>query len=367
MGMLFEPGSIGSLRLPNRIVRSATAERMADESGVPLPRMTRLYEELARGGSGLIIFGHMYVDPSGKAHPGMTGIYDDRHIAPLSQVVAAVHREGGKAAAQINHGGMKAAEDVDVPRAPSDVRAPLAARSARGLTGSEIESIVRAFGQAARRAVEAGFDAVQIHCAHGYLGSQFLSPVVNRRKDAWGGTARKRSAFLSGVAGEVRRTVGPAYPILVKLGMVDGLDGGLGLDESLEVVESLEEWGIDALEISGGLSEGRSLNIRTVRERADEAYFLPVARRARDVTRLPILLVGGFRSRSVMEQVLESGCADFVSLSRPLVCEPDLPRRFVGGVQTRSSCVSGNRCWPESESDVGISCKCLVRPALRSS
>lgn len=364
MAMLFEPGSIGSLHLANRIVRSATAERMADESGAPLPQMTQLYEELARGGTGLIICGHMYVDPSGKAHPGMTGIYDDRHIAPLSDIVAAIHREGGKVAAQINHGGMKA-EDVETPRAPSKVVPPLAARTARELETAEIESIIEAFGQAARRVVEAGFDAVQIHSAHGYLGSQFLSPLVNRRADAWGGTAASRSAFLRAVAGEVRRLVGPGYPILVKLGMVDGLDGGLELEESLEVVRGLEECGVDALEISGGLSQGRSLNIRAVQEQADEGYFLPFAQRARKQTKLPILLVGGFRSRSVMEEVLASGAADFISLCRPLVCEPDLPSRFAAGDQLRSSCVSGNRCWPELESDIGISCKCLSRPAPR--
>lgn len=359
---MFEPASIGSLRLPNRLVRSATAERMADNSGTPQPPMLRLYEELARGGVGLILSGHMYVEPAGKANPGMTGICDDAHVTALREIVAAVHRAGGVIAAQLNHAGMLACNGVVDAKCPSDVDQPPAGRPARGMTAAQIESTIAAFAAAADRAVAAGFDAVQIHSAHGYLGSQFLSPLVNRRHDAWGGSAEARTAFLREVCHEVRRVVGPDYPMLVKLGMVDGFDGGLELEASLGVVEALESWGVDAVEISGGLSDGRTFNIRPVRGEADEAYFRPFAHRARRRTALPILLVGGLRTRSLMEEVLDSGDADFISLCRPLLCEPDLPRRFADHGQAASSCVSGNRCWPESEADFGISCKCLSRP-----
>ncbi|MEE8593536.1 MAG: NADH:flavin oxidoreductase [Candidatus Bipolaricaulota bacterium] len=362
MSMLFTQARIGSLEIPNRIVRSATAERLADDTGVPLPELATLLAELARGGAGLIIIGHMYVSTCGRAHPGMTGIADDSAIGVLGLVVDAVHDEGGLIAAQLNHAGMKAAPDVASPYAPSDVHPPLAARPATRLSDPQIHTIIASFACAAERAVAAGFDAIQIHSAHGYLGSQFLSPATNRRADVWGGSPSSRMRFLQETCREVRDVVGPDYPLLVKLGMVDQLDGGLQLDVSLSLVERLADFGIDALEISGGISQGRSLNIRPVCEEAEEAYFREFARQARERTDLPILVVGGLRSRPIMEDVLKAGDADFISLCRPLVCEPDLPRRFENRLQLRSSCVSGNRCWPEKATDMGISCKCLSRP-----
>lgn len=367
MGLLFSSGRIGGLELRNRLVRSATAERLADDRGTPLPELSSLHAELARGGVGLIILGHLYVSPGGKAHPGMTGIASEACVEPLSQVAAAVHREGGMIATQLNHAGMKAAPDVERPRAPSDIGPPLAARPAYRLGESEIHEIVAAFGHAARRSVEAGFDAIQIHSAHGYLGSQFLSSRTNGRTDAWGGSPSARMRFLREVCQHVRHVVGPEHPLLVKLGMVDDVEDGLRLEESLSVVERLAEFGLDALEISGGISQGRSLNMRTVRNEEEEAYFRDFAHLARERTDLPILLVGGLRSCSVMEDVLQAGDADFISLCRPLICEPDLPSRLERGTQCRSACVSGNRCWPEAEGDVGISCKCLSHPAPEDS
>jgi len=359
MSRLFEPAFIGSMRLPNRIVRSATAERMSNEAGIPLAPMTSLYERLARGGAGLLISGHMSVDPAGKAHPAMTGIHGEPHVAALRQVVAAVHLHGGRIAAQISHAGMLSAGEVETPFAPSAIHRPPAGRPARGMTSQEIEATISTFAQAARHAVAAGFDAVQIHSAHGYLGSQFLSPLVNRRRDGWGGSIRARMAFLRQVCRNVRDAVGAGFPILVKLGVVDEFEGGLELSDSLEVLASLSSWGVDAVEISGGLSSARTFNIRPVRSAQDEGYFRPFAQLARDRTDLPILLVGGLRSRSVMEEILQSGDADFISLSRPLLCEPDLPLRFAAGGQQAASCISGNRCWPEAETDFGIACKCL--------
>lgn len=204
-------------------------------------------------------------------------------------------------------------------------------------------------------------DGVQIHGAHGYLISQFLSPLTNRRTDAWGGDADRRAAFLRAVARAVRHQVGPDYPVIIKLGMIDGKEGGLTPQEALGVVAELKGMGIEALEISSGVSAGAGPRVGAIRPgirtAADEAYFRPLARMARQVTRLPILLVGGLRSRDVMEDVLTSGDADFISLCRPLICEPDLPNRFRDGLQDRSGCISGNRCWAEGPHE-GIACKC---------
>jgi 2,4-dienoyl-CoA reductase-like NADH-dependent reductase (Old Yellow Enzyme family) len=353
MSLLFTAGRIGTLELPNRLVRSATAERLADDDGRPTPRLNQLYQRLVQGGVGLIISGHLYVHPSGKAHPEMTGIYADELIPSLAELTAAVHQEGGRVVAQINHGGMQcSAETVSETLAPSAVDAPFLQQPAREIKPDEITDLIDAYSQAARRAKEAGFDGVQIHGAHGYLISQFLSSYINRRSDEWGGDTQRRMRFLRSLCQAIREQVGSQYPVFVKLGLVDGIEGGLTLEEGVQVVAALEEAGLDGVEVSSGVQAS------SIRPNPKEAYFRPLARAARPVTRLPILLVGGLRSRAQMEEVLASGDADFVSLCRPLICEPDLPNKMRQGVQERARCISGNRCWPTKTGE-GITCKHL--------
>jgi 2,4-dienoyl-CoA reductase-like NADH-dependent reductase (Old Yellow Enzyme family) len=337
---------------------------MADVEGRPTPALVALYGRLARGGVGLIITGHMYVHPSGKAHPGMVGIYSDSLVPDLAQLADAVHRENGRVAVQINHGGMQCrGPSATDPIAPSAVASPVLPQHAREISVNEIGVLIRAYGQAARRTQEAGFDGVQIHAAHGYLVNEFLSPLVNRRTDEWGGSTERRTRFLRAVCQEVRRQVGPRYPVFIKLGMVDHVEGGLTAEDGVQVVAALEAMGMDAVEISGGIAGivGSRANIRpATRSESEEAYFRPLAAQARPATALPIALVGGFRSRAVMDQVLDAGDADFIALCRPLICEPDLPSNLRLGLQERSSCVSGNRCWPSGPGDMGIGCKCLI-------
>ncbi len=359
--MLFEPGKIGTLVLPNRLVRSATAERLADAEGRPGPGLKQCYRDLATGGVGLIVTGHMYVHPSGKAHPEMVGVYADDLIPDLAQLAETVHSEGGRVAVQINHGGMQcSAETVAETIAPSAVDAPFLRRPAREMTPDEIALLIDAYAQAARRVKAAGFDALQIHGAHGYLIGQFLSPFVNRRTDEWGGDVAGRTRFLRAICRAVREQVGSDYPVFIKLGMMDGMEGGLTSQEGVQVVAALEEMGFDAVEISGGIGGGRDLNTRKgIRAEENEAYFRPLAQQARAATGLPIILVGGFRSRRVMEEVLTAGDADFISLCRPLICEPDLPNRLRLGVQDRSACISANHCWPEEPGE-GVACRCPI-------
>ena len=357
--ILFSRGEIGTLQLKNRLVRSATAERMADKQGRPHPSMAALYEELAEGGVGLIISGHMYIHPSGKAHPEMTGVYSDDLIPDLSRLAEAVHRHGGKVVVQINHGGMQCShESVTEKIAPSDVDETFLNRSAREMTKDEIWEMIQAYGDAALRVQEAGFDGVQIHGAHGYLISQFLSPAVNRRDDHWGGDVTKRMQFLKEVANTVRKAVGRDFPMLIKLGMKDGVKDGLTLEDSAIVVAALEDMGFDALEISGGIGGNDVVNSKKgIRNESEEAYFLPFAKVARPMTKLPILLVGGMRSKPVMERVLREGDADFISLCRPLITEPNLPDLLKSGQKEKSRCLSANNCWPTAEGE-GIACKC---------
>jgi len=301
----------------------------------------------------------MYVHPSGKAQVEMTGVYSDDLLPDLTELVDAVHHENGHIVVQINHGGMQCStETVEEAIAPSAVDKPYASRPAREMTSQEIETIIQAYAHAARRVQQAGFDGVQIHAAHGYLVGQFLSPLINHRSDEWGGGITERMRFLKEISKAVRDQVGSDYPVLIKLGMMDGIEGGLTPEESLQVVAALVDMGIDGLEISGGLSGKRSLNIRKgIRSQTDEAYFLHLAQKARKVTQLPIILVGGFRSRSVMERVLTDQHADLISLCRPLISEPDLPNRLRLGLQEKSRCLSSNNCWPETMGE-GIACKC---------
>ena len=353
--MLFEPGKIGSMELANRLVRSATAEGMSDDKGRPEPPMIELYEALARGGVGLIITGHAFVHATGRVNLTQTGVHQDELIPALRTLTEAVHREGGKVAMQINHGGRYSPPEVigGTPLAPSPVPRAKDLPPPQELNEAQIEELIRAYGRAAWRAKEAGFDGVQLHGAHGYLINQFLSPATNWRRDRWGGSLARRLRFLEKVAAAVRMEVGDDFPLLIKLAIQDFVPDGLTLEEGVEIVSHLANFGLDAVEISGGL--GGNNILKDISQPEDEAYFLPQARRAREATDLPLILVGGLRSKAVMEGILEEGTADFISLSRPLIREPDLPRKFQEG-QERAECFSCNRCWP-SPGEYGIKCR----------
>lgn len=356
--MLFTPATIGNLKLENRLVRSATAERMADAQGKPLPQLAGLLERLACGGVGLIVSGHLYIHPTGRAHAEMTGIYADELIPDLKSLTDAVHAADGKIVAQLNHAGMHSnAPELSEKIAPSTVSPPYIETPARAMTIREIDMLIDAFAQAARRAQRAGFDGVQIHGAHGYLVSQFLSPYINRRSDEWGGSFQNRLRFLSAVARAIRVQVGPEYPVLIKLGMMDGIEGGLTLVEGAQVVAQLAEIGVDGIEISSGLGGKKLPRSKGIRKPADEAYFLPFARAARPLTNLPLILVGGFRSLGVMQQALQSGLIDFISICRPLINDPEFPNKLRIGTIEQSACISANNCWPKNVGD-GVACRC---------
>jgi 2,4-dienoyl-CoA reductase-like NADH-dependent reductase (Old Yellow Enzyme family) len=361
--VLFSPARIGSLELKNRLVRSATAERLATE---PMGRATAaqatLYRTLARGGVGLIITGHAYIAPEGKAHPEMLSVHCQQMIRGLKSLADAVHAEGGRIAMQINHAGRQCD-----PNCTTNIMAPSPVpvnqgHTPREMTIDDIVSTVDAYAHAARRAQVAGMDAVQIHGAHGHLINQFLSPHTNRRTDGWGGDFERRLRFLAAVCEAVRGEVGPDYPLLIKLGMMDNperVPDGLTAEDGVRIVARLADLGLDAVEISGGYGGGDGGFVQRlgVGKKAPEAYFRPLARRAKAATHLPVLLIGGIRSRAVMDDVLNSGDADLISLCRPLIREPDLPNRLRSGEATASACISGGRCWPKGVNE-GIACRC---------
>jgi 2,4-dienoyl-CoA reductase-like NADH-dependent reductase (Old Yellow Enzyme family) len=361
---LFAPARFGTLKLRNRLVRSATAEQMATEPvGRATPALTSLYRDLARGGVGLVITGHAFVSPAGKAHPEMLGIHCDEMIPGLKTLADAVHAEGGAIAVQIQHGGRQSTSDA-VPEALAPSAVPMhSGATPREMTQAEIVETIDAFGQAARRAKSAGMDAVQVHAAHGYLISEFLSPHSNHRTDAWGGDFDRRLAFLGAVCEAVRGQVGTDYPVFIKLGMMDNIDqvpDGLTPEDGARIVTCLADFGLDAVEVSGAYDGPGRFNVQMgVGTKVPEAYFRHLAQHAKASTHLPVMLVGGLRSRRVMEDVLASGDADFVSLCRPLIREPDLPNRLRTGETSVAACISGGRCWAE-ELGQGIACRCAA-------
>ncbi len=353
MSILFQPANVGSLELKNRLIRSATCEWMAAEDGKATLTLASFYNELAQGGVGLIISGHLYVRADGQTSPGQVGIHEEGFVLPLMSLADAVHREDSKIVGQINHSGRQANPELtgESPLAPSALPTDPEGQPPRELKGAEIIDLVMAYGQAARRVKQASFDGVQLHGAHGFLINQFLSPYTNRRSDNWGGSFENRLNFLGAVSSEVRAQVGPDFPVWIKLGVQDFVEGGLSLSDGLEIVRRLEGLGLDALEISGGISGDRYTSVRKgIKSPEDEAYFLPWAREARKATKLPIILVGGMRSPQVMESVLEEGAADFISMSRPLIRQPDLPKRLQAGES--SECISCNKCLKRRDASV---------------
>jgi 2,4-dienoyl-CoA reductase-like NADH-dependent reductase (Old Yellow Enzyme family) len=342
MSRLFEPVQIGSVEMPNRFMRSATTSYWSDDRGVVRPAIVELYRNLAAGGIGLIVKGHLYVADAGKAHAGMAGISCAYHAPGLRRLTRAVHQHGGTIVAQLNHAGIHSRVDRAGPSAYVSEE-----WTARPLTAGEIALIVDAFGDAAERAVAVGFDGVQIHGAHGYLVSQFLSRRVNHRDDAWGGSLERRMRFLLAVYDAVRRRVGDQVPVLLKLNCDDFSPDGFTVEDSVAVAAAICRRGLDALEISGG-GVGRREELRG-RARVDdpavaEASFAGYARRVRDaVTPTPVALVHGIRSRRCMDALLDRGVADLVAMSRPFIREPDLVHRLRAG-QPAATCTTCSRC-----------------------
>jgi 2,4-dienoyl-CoA reductase-like NADH-dependent reductase (Old Yellow Enzyme family) len=298
----------------------------------------------------------MYIHPTGKCHPEMTGIYSDDLIPELKTKVDQVHLGGGKIAAQLNHSGVQCRkESVADPISPSDISSEIFKQPARAMTEDEIEMLIDSFALAAKRAKEAGFDAVQIHGAHGYLINQFNSPFTNKRTDRWGGELINRTRFMREVIKAVRMKVGERYPVFIKFGVVDGVQGGLTVDDSRQMISMMDELGLDAIEISGGINADSTR--KGINSEDKEAYFLSYIKKIQDETPLPIIIVGGMRSITVMEKILSTSDANFISMSRPFICEPDLPKRIKELGQKKSKCISANLCWPEKVGE-GIECKC---------
>ena len=359
MSKMFETTEINGMRLANRFVRSATWEGMAAEDGACTPALADLMSGLAKGKVGLIITSHAYVRQDGQAGPWQLGIYNDSLIQGLKEMTQAVHDQGGRIVVQIAHAGVLANPELTgkTPFGPSQVEG-FPKSPHKGMSVKEIKEVVDAFEQAANRAREAGFDGLQIHAAHGYLLSQFLSPAFNKRTDDYGGPVVNRTRALMEVLWKVRSAVGDDFPVLVKMNSEDFLDHGLTLADSVEVGAMLQENGIDAIELSGGtlLSRKLSPSRMGIDSEEKEAYFREAARSFKKELRVPLILVGGNRSLQVSEKLVEEKYADYISMARPFIREPDLIKRWESGDLRRAACISDTQCFGPARAGDGIYC-----------
>jgi 2,4-dienoyl-CoA reductase-like NADH-dependent reductase (Old Yellow Enzyme family) len=327
----------GGAILGNRLAKSAMSERLAASDGVPNRGHLRLYQRWSEGGAGLLITGNVMVDRRALGESGNVWIEDESRMTELVAWARASTTGGNHAFVQLNHPGRQSPRTLSrQPVAPSVV--PLKGtyglfRAPRALEEHEIEDIVERFARSAAIVKAAGFTGVQIHGAHGYLVSQFLSPRTNKRDDRWGGSVDNRRRFVIEIVRRVRSAVGRGFPVSVKLNSADFQRGGFDETESMAVVEALEAEGIDLLEISGGTYESAAMfaeaKVEHASTRAREAFFLEYAEKVRARTRIPLMVTGGFRSRRAMSAAIESGAVDVIGLARPLVLEPDLPARLL--------------------------------------
>ena len=356
---LFETSYINTMEIRNRFVRSATWEGLASPEGFVTPELLALIGALAKGGIGLIISSHAYVAADGQAGARQLGSYSDELLGSLRLMARSAHDEGASMVLQLAHAGIFSLTKATGKPAPavSDVEG-FTLHPISEMTDKYIRALPGIFGRAAERAAEAGFDGVQIHSAHGYLFSQFLSPVFNRRSDEFGGSLEHRARPLLETISEIRRRMGKNFPILVKLNSHDGLEGGLELEDSLGAAQLLESAGVDAIELSGGtVISGRLSPSRTgITAPEKEAYFRPAARIMKRGLCIPLILVGGIKSYGVAEDIIKSGSADYISMSRALICEPGLVNRWKSGDLRPAGCLHDNKCFAPALAGSGISC-----------
>ncbi|MFH8283743.1 NADH:flavin oxidoreductase/NADH oxidase family protein [Streptomyces antibioticus] len=324
--------------LKNRIAKAAMEENMAGAGQLPDRHLLSLYRHWAAGGTGLLITGNVMVHA--EALTGPAGVVLDEHapLEPFAEWAKAGKSGGGAIWMQINHPGRQVASDMPgVVWGPTDIGVSLGKHSSRfgrptAMTPQQIADTVTRYAVTARRAEEAGFDGVEVHAAHGYLLSQFLSPLVNKRTDRWGGSLENRARMLLDIVRAVRAAVSPSFAVAVKLNSADFQRGGFGADDARQVIEMLAPLGVDLVELSGGSYESPAMTGRPADDRtqAREAYFLDLAKDLVTTSPLPLMLTGGITRRATADRVLDSGVS-VIGMGTALAVTPDLPDRWRQG------------------------------------
>jgi len=332
MSIAFTPFNLGGLRLKNRLVMAPMQQYRGTRESLATAYHEFHYGRCAEGGVGLIIVESTAVSPNGRLFKDDIGLFSDAHIAPLKRVTDAVHAHGVPVLVQLCHGGRKSnpppgAELLAPSALGFDPGGDAGYSVPRAMAGADIAHAVAEFGAAARRAVQAGFDGIELHAAHGYLLHQFLSPLSNRREDAYGGSAAGRVRFLLEALGAIRAAVGPAYPVTIRVSASDYVDGGLNPEALAEALNLLLPLGLVAVHVSsGGL-------LPVAPAQVFPGYQLPYARSIRQAVPLPVIAVGGLHRRSLIEQALTEGDADLIAIGRPILERPDFMTDKLASVQ----------------------------------
>lgn len=347
-GLIFSPFTVGGLRLKNRILMAAMGNNFSHPQGTVSDRAIAYYRERAKGGTGLIITEATPVSLAGRHRGRGLCAYDDSFLPGLRRLAASVHDHGSAIALQLHHAGRLADPDItgSPPLAPSPIPRAPGAPVPKELSQDEIQEIIIQLGQAARRAKEAGFDAVEIHGAHGYLIYQFLSPRTNKREDFYGGNPENRVRFALEVLRQVRKEVGNSFPVLFRLSAREFSENGYSLEESLDWAIELERAGASALHVSGGTTESLTGSAQVIPPMVfPEAYHVPLAAAIKKKVRIPVIAVGRLGTPAVAERVLDEGQADLIAAGRAFLCDPYWPLKAARGEKDRiRPCVACNHC-----------------------
>ncbi|MCT4595093.1 MAG: NADH:flavin oxidoreductase [Anaeromicrobium sp.] len=344
---VFEKINLGGIEINNRIVRSATAELMGDSNGYVTDRLLNMYSELCDGNIGLLITGLTEVVEGTATHTLMK-IHDDSYIEGLKKLTDLVHSKGNKIVVQlVHHGSQISGRPTYEPYSPSGIDDEGSRVKSREITKEEIRKLVEDFGDGALRAKKAGFDGVQIHGAHGYFFSRFLTPYYNRRADEYGGSIENRARIILEAYENIRKKCGEDFPIFIKINACDFLEeGGLTFEDSKKAMKIFSQVGFNAIEVSGGIKIGKHTPIRiAIRTKEDEAYHREYANNIAKEISTPIIVVGGFRTLDVVKEVIEDTNIEAVSMCRPFIVEPKLVTRWLEGDREKSKCVSCNKCF----------------------
>jgi 2,4-dienoyl-CoA reductase-like NADH-dependent reductase (Old Yellow Enzyme family) len=357
MNALFDKTIINQMELKNRFVRSATWEGLANLDGSPSTELEDLLLELAKGQLGLIITSHAFINKVGQARKRQLGIFNDKLVANYTKMIEKIHQEGSKIIIQISHAGCRAPIQLikEKPLGPSFIKSQ-DCDQCKGMTKKEITQTIRDFQMAAVRAKKAGFDGIQIHAAHGYLLSQFLSPYFNHRIDEYGGSIENRSRMLLEIISSIRDKLGKDFAILTKINSDDYINGGFRPFEMLQVSKMLEEAGIDAIELSGGTGLAVSKYSYARKCKKENIYYYDSAKLFKKKIKIPLIIVGGIRSYDTARELIKNKLADYISLCRPLIREPYLIKNWKENITKIAKCISCNKCYTPIKEGKGIYC-----------
>ena len=348
MKKLFESTVVGGLALRNRFIRSATFEYAYDnETETFADKLLPMYERLATNGVAAIITGMVGIDENSRAGSVMIKAYAQSFVPELSKLAAGVHSLGAKLIVQINHCGQKARtiDNGGSPLGPSDA-SDAQGNPIKSMSQEQIRSVVNSFAGTAVRCQRAGADAVQIHAAHGYLLSEFLNPYFNKRTDAYGGSIEGRARIVFEVYDAVRKAVGKDYPVWIKINCNDLTEPSIAPQEFQWVCSELDKRGIDAIEISGGaMVSPESASTPLIKKEENEGYFGREALKLGETTSASIISVCGYRTPQIIEEWLNKGNIQAISLCRPLISEPDLIARWEKGDMRKARCISCSKCF----------------------